>query len=200
MNKSDLSLLYLRGPVHLGRFILDRFVTAGDTVIDATCGNGHDTLHLAALVGESGRVWSFDIQPAALSATAERLAAAGLTDRVNLIECSHGTLGEVVQGRVTAAVFNLGYLPGGDRSVVTRPESTVAALCQALEILAPGGIITVSVYPGHPGGDAEAAAITSWASSCSPRSAHVWQMGQLNARAGAPYFILIQKASSCCAP
>jgi len=184
----------LRGPVPLSHLLLRQYVRQGDSVIDATCGNGNDTLLLARLTGPAGRVWAFDIQQPALEQTAHLLEEAALSERVVLVEAGHETVAAHVTEPVAAAVFNLGYLPGGDRSVVTRPESTLAALGQTLELLQPVGIIAVTIYPGHPGGAAEQAAVEEWSASLSPGTAHVWRMGQLNAAADAPYFILIQKA------
>lgn len=185
----------LRGPVPLSHLLLRQYVHQGDTVIDATCGNGNDALLLARLAGPAGRVWAFDIQAAALERTAHLLADAGLGERVVLVAAGHETVADHVAGPVSAVVFNLGYLPGGDRSVITRPESTLAALQQALALLQPGGIIAVTVYPGHPGGAAERAAVEEWSASLAPGSAHVWHMGQLNVAADAPYLILIQKVT-----
>ncbi len=178
----------------MSHLLLHRYVRPGDTVIDATCGNGNDTLLLVRLTGPAGRVWGFDIQRPALERTAHALDEAGLRERVVLVEAGHETLADYVTGPVSAAVFNLGYLPGGDRSVITRPESTLTALGQALELLQPGGIIAVTIYPGHAGGAAERAAVEEWSGSLAPGTAHVWRMGQLNVAADAPYFILIQKA------
>ena len=48
--------------------LLAQATPAGGTAIDATAGNGHDTLFLAQCVGANGRVYAFDIQPQALAA------------------------------------------------------------------------------------------------------------------------------------
>jgi predicted methyltransferase len=183
----------LRGPVPLVHLLIRQCVKQGDQVIDATCGNGHDTLLLAQLVGSSGRVWAFDIQQQAVATTTTRLAEAGGFDTVSLIHGGHEHMAELCQGAVTAIVFNLGYLPGGDRDVITRPETTLAGVAQSLELLAPGGIIAITVYPGHGGGDQERTALEERLSQLSPASYHVWRMGQMNVSAEAPYCVLIQK-------
>lgn len=184
----------LRGPVPLSHLMLRQYVRPGDSLIDATCGNGNDTLLLALLTGPTGRVWAFDIQRPALERTAHALDEAGLRERVTLVESGHETLATHVTGPVTVAVFNLGYLPGGDRSVITRPESTLTALGQALELLLPGGVVAITIYPGHPGGASEREAVEQWSSSLPNGHCNVWRMGQLNVAADAPYLILIQKA------
>lgn len=155
----------------------------GSLAIDATAGNGHDTLFLANLVGPTGTVWAFDIQPEALRKTAARLIehqvpvelrlkpaspaqASEHHCRVIAIEADHAEMTQhlphEIRGRVAAIMFNLGYLPGSDKDCITTTSSTRAALDTAIELLAPGGVLTVVVYPGHPGGQEEAEAVRSW--------------------------------------
>lgn len=135
----------------------------GCIAIDATVGNGHDTLFLAQSVGENGRVYGFDVQARAIENTRDRLVKAGLWSRVTLFHSSHadmrGVLPSPLQGMVSTVMFNLGYLPGGDKSTITQGESTVMALSQACDLLKVGGILTVIAYPGHAGGDTELLAL-----------------------------------------
>lgn len=184
----------LRGAVPLSHFLLRRKVRPGDSVLDATCGNGQDTLLLARLVGETGRVWAFDIQPAAIAATRALLERDALLARVELIEKSHDTLSEVVPPGLRAAVFNLGYLPGAGASLVTAPETSVAALGQAAALLAPEGILTVALYTGHEGGPEEARAVEEWAAGLDPREFNVWCSRQMNRPAVAPYLVWAERA------
>jgi SAM-dependent methyltransferase len=184
----------LRGAVTLSHFYLRERVRPGDQVLDATCGNGLDTLLLAELVGEGGRVWAFDLQPRAIAATRELLEQQGRLSCVELIEAGHERLGEFVPTGLTAAVFNLGYLPGGgDNPVITCPDSTVSALEQALQLLKPGGIMAVSLYTGHPGGPEEALAVESWGAALSPKNFNVWCSRQLNRPGIAPYLMLVER-------
>lgn len=135
----------------------------GDLAIDATAGNGHDTVFLASKVGESGRVLAFDIQPEAIASARARVGAAGFGGRVSFFEASHATMGRHAEASSVAAIlFNLGYLPGGDRGVITTRDETLAALDLAVGLLRPGGILSVVCYPGHPGGDAESEAVIAW--------------------------------------
>ncbi|MBL6705339.1 MAG: FAD-dependent oxidoreductase [Planctomycetaceae bacterium] len=134
-------------------------VKSGETAIDATAGNGHDTCFLAKAVGYAGRVFAFDVQSDALQRTSARLADIGY-ENVTLLQRSHAemkdALPDVERGSVAAVMFNLGYLPGGDHSVTTRTESSLSAISTALNLVRSGGIVTVLVYPGHLGGDDEA--------------------------------------------
>ncbi|MDD2850408.1 MAG: class I SAM-dependent methyltransferase [Desulfuromonadaceae bacterium] len=185
----------LRGPVPLSHLFLRCFVRSGDHAVDATCGNGHDTLLLAQLVGVHGHTWGFDIQPEAIAETGRRLDEAKLAHRVTLVLAGHEYLAEHVTLPVRAVLFNLGYRPGGERSIITRPDTTVAALEQALHLLLPGGIVAVTIYPGHDGGSDEQSAIEQWTTRLEPQHTHIWRMGQINVSAAAPYLLLIQKFS-----
>lgn len=141
---------------------IQKYVGAGDTVIDATAGNGHDTEFLLALVGSAGRVIACDIQAVAIEATRTRCA-----DRTNL-ELNLGDHAEILEqirynyeGKISAVLFNLGYLPGGDKSVTTRISTTIAAIQTSLKLLHCEGVLSILAYVGHPGGQAEADAVES---------------------------------------
>lgn len=158
----------------------------GDLAVDATAGNGHDTLFLAGRVGVSGRVLAFDIQRAAIDSARRRIEAAGLAGRVGWFCESHALMAErAAAGSVAAVMFNLGYLPGGDHAVITRGEETLRALDAALGVLRPGGVLTVVGYPGHPGGDEEARAVRGWFEA---RGGEVFPP----AREGAPFPLVLR--------
>ncbi|MFV0349319.1 MAG: class I SAM-dependent methyltransferase [Halodesulfovibrio sp.] len=147
----------------------DEGAHGGPVAVDGTVGNGRDTLFLAELAGEQGHVYGFDIQDAALANARERLAAAGVAERVTLLHAGHEQAARLIpaaaHGRVRAAMFNLGYLPGGDKTIVTQPQGTIAALDAVLSMLCVHGIVTVHVYTGHEGGRAEGVAVFDWASA-----------------------------------
>lgn len=138
----------------------------GDRAIDATAGNGHDTRFLAECVGPAGQVMAFDIQHSAIDATRARLEAAGLADRCLLAHSGHEHMADHVPadwvGNVAVVMFNLGYRPGGDKTVVTLPDTTIAALGQALGMLRADGVLSVMIYRGHAGGSDEATALQGW--------------------------------------
>lgn len=176
-------------------------IRPGDLAIDATAGNGHDTVFLAERVGESGRVIAFDIQAEAISATRARLAAAGLADRVTLIEGSHaGIAGAVEPASVAAVVFNLGYLPGGDHAVITLQEETLAATRQALSVLRPGGLLAIVCYPGHPGGDEESAAVLAWTRDLEDSLYGCEVIRREGTLRPAPFLILVRKKDRAAGP
>ena len=143
--------------------ILENHLKEGDKAIDATSGNGYDTLFLAKHVGPSGQVIAIDIQDSAIRSTREKLESAGLIDRIKLVAEDHAValkrLVAVDYRNVSAITFNLGYLPGSDKSILTRAKSTREALYFSIQLLAPGGNLCVIVYRGHNGGDNEAQAV-----------------------------------------
>ncbi|XP_042489469.1 putative rRNA methylase YtqB isoform X2 [Macadamia integrifolia] len=147
-------------------------VQKGDTVVDATCGNGHDTLEMVKLVAdESGRgcVYGMDIQNIALENTSLLLdALLNPNERklVKLFHTCHSRMEDIVPNgtSVRLVAFNLGYLPGGDKALVTLSETTLQALEVASRILAPGGLISIIAYVGHPGGRKEFETVQAFAS------------------------------------
>jgi len=147
----------------LAHNVLRRIVTSGDTVIDATAGNGHDTMKLAALVGATGHVIGIDVQPEAISQTAARLKDAGLTADLRLADHAVELQQLLAEGiRVKAVMFNLGYRPGSDKTITTSVASTQTALQAASQLLTGGGAITVVAYRGHARGQEEAVAVERW--------------------------------------
>ena len=139
--------------------LLEKVIVPGHIVVDATLGNGHDTVWLANLVGEHGHVYGFDIQEAAIQNSTQRLEEHHFLNRVTLFQKSHEQIRECIpmvhHGKVTAAIFNLGYMPGGDKSIVTKPDSTISAIKQLLSLMPPEGLIVIVIYHGHPGGSDE---------------------------------------------
>jgi hypothetical protein len=126
----------------------------GALAIDATVGNGYDALFLAHRVGPKGKVLGFDVQKAALAGAREILKFVGSLDRVSLLHDSHSRLADYLPpgAAIAGAMFNLGYLPRGNRQIITQPETTVMALRSVLEHLAERGRVTLLVYRGHEGG------------------------------------------------
>ncbi len=173
--------------------IVRAYLQEGDSAIDATLGNGHDTLFLAQCIGATGRVYGFDIQAKALQATQERLHEHGVLERAILRLESHANLTSYVCRPVQAVMFNLGYLPGADKHIVTKSESTLAALSSACGLLASRGVMTVMVYPGHPGGAEEASAVEQWLQQLNPEQYQTQAFFSEHQKASAPRLFVIRK-------
>jgi SAM-dependent methyltransferase len=183
-------------PTTLAHEFASQALREGDLAVDATCGNGHDTLHLALLVGPKGKVVAIDVQADALEQTRARLESTGLeSPEIQLIHACHSRMGEFVAPSSAALVmFNLGYLPGGDHTHTTRADTTAAALDQAVEALRPGGLLMVTCYPGHPEGAIEAETVKNWMkTAASHHTARIAKYSQPFTRTPAPILWLAAK-------
>lgn len=164
----------------------------GARAVDATMGNGHDTLWLCNQVGETGRVYAFDIQPEAVERTRALLAGEGMLERADLFCKGHQRMAELVPEPVDAVMFNLGWLPGAAHGVTTRTETTLLAVDAALSILKPEGLLTVCVYPGHDEGARELAALDAWAAALDPRRCDAMTRRYMNQPGDPPVLIAVK--------
>lgn len=168
----------------------------GDVAVDATAGKGRDTLFLARLVSPGGKVYAFDIQQAALRRTAALLEKNDLMAGVTLIHDGHESMASHVSVPVAAVMFNLGYLPGGDHSIVTRPETTRQGLAAALRLLKPAGLVTIVLYPGHAWGAKEKTALLEYCRRLDRAYFRVIYTQLLNCSASPPELLVI-KSLTC---
>ena len=187
-NRSD----FLNNAMNVARMIASHCVAEGDTAVDATAGNGHDTLMLARLVGEAGRVVAFDVQGSAVEKTWALLATHGLSDRVTLVTDSHTQMGKHVTGPVSCVMFNLGFLPGSDKTCTTKAESTLAASTVALSLLALRGCVLWVVYPGHDGGGEERA-LSKFVADLDPKEFNLFSWRPMNQTGHPPFLLGAQK-------
>ena len=118
-------------------------------------GNGHDTLWLSEAMGENGKVYAFDIQPQALESSRRLLESANAPENYTLILDSHSNVLDYVSEKICIGMFNLGFLPGGDKSITTKRETTMVAIRAAIDLLDDDGALLIAVYPGHAEGTIE---------------------------------------------
>ena len=182
-----------RNARYWAREMMERAIRPGDRVIDATMGNGHDTKWLCELVGETGKVYAFDVQKEALDNTRARLTQAGLENRAELLLCGHQHMAERVPEQVDAVLFNLGWLPGVEHAVTTRVETTLAAVNAALTLMKPEALMTVCIYPGHEEGARERDALLAWASKLDPTRYDVMLRQYLNQPNCPPLMLAVRK-------
>ncbi len=175
----------------LAKYYWDLILAPGDTVIDATLGNGHDTLYLAkkVLTAPEGRVYGFDIQIKALQNTRKRLEdnlAPHDLKNIFLYLSSHSELDQI-KSPVKLCVYNLGYLPGGDKNQTTLTKTTLLSIQKALKI---SRALSITFYPGHAEGKAEQEEILSYFSKFDPRAYNICHHTWL-AQEKAPSFLWI---------
>lgn len=175
--------------------LLKSTVVRGDKVIDATVGNGGDTVLLATLVGQTGTVYGFDIQEQAIQITKEKLMLTGLSEQVELYQQGHETVADIVpeKAEIAAAIFNLGYLPKGDKSITTQGKTTIQALNEILLRLRKSGLVVIVVYYGHKGGKTEKEAVVTFAEQLPQESFNVLQYSFINQRNTPPFLLVIEK-------
>ena len=174
--------------------IVSEYVKEGDHVIDATCGNGYDTLALARMVGETGKVYGFEIQPLAVMGAMSMLERENAPAEIELIYHGHELMDRFVDEKVSAVVFNLGYLPGGeDKTVTTMTKTTLKALELAAGMIKKDGIIAVTMYPGHEEVKKERDAVLSWACSLDKSIYHAAHIKMVNQSDGAPEILAVTR-------
>ncbi|MFW5648587.1 MAG: class I SAM-dependent methyltransferase [Candidatus Alkaliphilus sp. MAG34] len=175
-------------------YVLGGKISKGDVVVDATMGNGNDTLFLARCVGPNGSVFSFDIQQIALDRTLKNLTDNELNGyNVRLIRDSHENIENYPINSISAAMFNLGYLPQGDHSIITRPSSTIKGIKSVLKLLRTRGIISIIIYYGHRGGMEEKQQVLNFVESLSNKDFIVMNCCYINQENNPPVIIFIEK-------
>lgn len=180
--------------VRLVHLFIAPILHRGGVAVDATAGNGYDTLFLARQVGPDGRVYALDIQEQALQATQKLLTGHGADSQVTLINRGHEELASLIHETLDAAIFNLGWLPGGDHRLITKPATTLTALAAAVALLRPGGRIGLTVYTGHQGAPEELAALEDYVKDLAPEEYNVIKTTYINRSSRAPVIIFVEKA------
>ena len=185
----------LERAMHYSHTLLKQAITTGDSVIDATVGNGGDTVFLASLVGPFGKVFGFDIQKEAIETTQQKLLLTGLTQQVELFQQGHETIDSVLpkNSQIAAAIFNLGYLPTSDKSIITQADTTLLAIEHILPRLRKTGLVVIVVYYGHDGGLAEKDAVLNYCQTLPQEEFNVLQYGFINQRNQPPFLLAIEK-------
>lgn len=175
----------------MAKFFLKDALRPDAVLCDFTMGNGHDTEYLCKSAPE-GKVYAFDIQENALKNTAARLSAAGLHNAV-LIHDSHANCEKYIREPLDGGMFNLGYLPGnGNKTVHTMRESTLPAVKAAIGLLKKGGILVISVYPGHEEGRLEGEMLTDHLAAYDKKFYCVTLLRLINSP-DAPFIIAVEK-------
>ena len=173
---------------------MDAHVREGAFCIDATAGKGRDTLFLCRLVGDSGRVLALDIQADAVAQTTALLTAEGVAHRAQVVQDCHSHLGDyAAPDSVDGIMFNFGWLPGGDHTVFSHPESSIPAINAGLELLKSGGVMTLCIYHGKETGYEEKEALLPFLKTIDPKQYSVLFTDFINRTGDVPIAVLIKK-------
>ncbi|MDN4493741.1 class I SAM-dependent methyltransferase [Ureibacillus aquaedulcis] len=182
----------LQRVIQYAQTLLTQCIEKGEVAVDGTAGNGHDTLFLAQLVGDAGHVYAFDVQKQAIDATSERLFEHGMSNATVLLD-GHENIAKYVHQEVAGAIFNLGYLPGADHTIVTKGNTTILAIEQLLQLLKVGGIIVLVIYHGHDGGKEERDEVLRFVSSLPQKYVHVLRYEFINQKNDPPFIVALEK-------
>ena len=179
--------------VKMAHYLLQDKLAGTRLVVDATAGNGNDTLFLALNTPPDCRILAFDVQQDAITKTKQLLQVQGLVEKVQLILDSHVHITDYCPFPPDVIMFNLGYLPGGIHSITTTAETTVSAVQASLGILVTGGIITIAAYHGHSEGQRELETLRSFLERIPQETYTVacWQM--INQKNRPPILYIIEK-------
>lgn len=183
----------LKRVLQYAQYLLQQAIEDGELAVDATAGNGHDTLFLAQLVGENGKVYAFDIQQEAVNTTIQRLQDNSLANRAVVLNEGHENVAQFIQQPVAAAIFNLGYLPGSNHTIVTKPNTTIQAIEELIKLLKIGGIIVLVIYHGHAGGKEEKDALMQYVRALPQKYIHVLRYEFMNQQNDPPFIIALEK-------
>ncbi len=186
----------IRKTTELAMHIVSEYTFPGSVIVDATCGNGHDTLSLAKT--DPSKLYAFDIQPQAVESTKHLLIKEGFSDAledgtISIICDSHSRMSEYVQQKADVIVFNLGYLPGGDKTVVTEHANTLEAVASSLELLAVDGLLCLTIYSGHEEGRIEKELLLSMGNGLDPKLYHTAYVSFPNQKNSPPEILLITR-------
>ena len=179
--------------IKISRDIISRNIKEGSICVDCTVGNGNDTLLLAHIVGDTGKVYGFDIQKIAIEITSQKLRDKNLTGNTTLIEDSHENILDYIKEPVDLFIYNLGYLPKGDKSIKTNEISTIKSLRASLKLLKDNGIILITCYTGHDGGMLEKNAIEAFLVKLDQGEFNVLKYDFLNQKNYPPILYCVEK-------
>jgi len=179
---------YVNDISELAQQIIERYNSEFKLAVDCTLGNGHDCDFLRK---RFEKVYAFDIQDEAI----ERYKDFKY-DNVECICDSHENIKNYVYENIDAAMFNLGYLPGGDKAITTQYESSIKALEATMSLLNEGGIITLAIYHGHNEGKIEKEKILRYLKDLDSKSFGVMLHTLYNRSEIAPLLIVIEKKLS----
>ena len=182
----------IKRPIHLSHDFLAEVLDDESVAVDATMGNGNDTAFLAGL---AKKVYAFDVQEQALEKTRQRLSDLEI-ENAELILDGHENLDRYVTEPIRAAIFNLGYLPSADKSVITLPATTIEAMEKICARLEKGGRMAIMIYYGHEGGDIERDAVLDFVSQLPQKDYTATIYRTLNQVNQPPFLVMIEKLES----
>ena len=183
---------FINKVTEVNKIYLENIIQEGDVVVDATMGNGYDTVYLAKKVGENGKVYAFDVQEESLKSTTKKVNKEELNN-VELILDGHQNMDKYVKEEVSCIVFNLGYLPRAKHQIITKADTTLEAIKKGLELLKPNGVMSIAIYSGHEGGMEEKNEVYKYTETLDQNYFNVLCTKFINQINNPPELLLIEK-------
>ena len=177
--------------VEFSHWIIDNYLDEYNVLVDATCGNGYDTLFLSSKISKKGKLYAFDIQKSAIESTKSKFK--DKKTNVEFINDGHENLDKYLNEDINCIIYNLGYLPGSNKKVVTKKETTIKSLKIALELLANNGLIVLVIYSEHEGGRKEKNAVLEFSSNLDYKKYNVLHYNFINQKLNPPEVVVINK-------
>lgn len=188
-----MSFESLNNAIMIAKHIAKIKVKYGSVVVDATVGNGNDTIFLSKLIGSQGKLFGFDIQATAINNTKFKLEELKNEDQVILINDGHENISKYVSENIDFALFNLGYLPGGDHNIITQPDTTIKAIKSIIDRLNRGGAIVIVSYIRHEGGRLEFETIYDYLNKLNQKEFNVFKSEFINQINNPPVILCLEK-------
>lgn len=188
-----MEMKHIRNTKNIVTEYMKRYLYNGSVCLDATVGNGNDINSIAKLIGDKGKVYGFDIQERAIKKTRELLVSNNLLDRAILIKDTHENIDNYISDELNFVIYNLGYLPKGDKNIKTNDKSTINSIKKALKIMANYSLMLITSYIGHPGGGEENLALNKFLSSLNQRVFNVVKYEFINQLNNPPVLYVVEK-------
>lgn len=182
--------------IKISRDIIMKYVKDGHVVLDCTVGNGNDTLLLAKQVGATGKVYGFDIQSRALEVTLEKLSCEKLDNRVQLILDGHENIDMYITEKLDFIIYNLGYLPKGNKNIKTNKDTTLLSLKKSINLLKDNGVIVITCYTGHEGGLEEKNEIEKFLTNLNQKEFNILKYEFINQKNYPPVLFGVEKSKN----
>lgn len=184
----------LKRNTELVKEVMRRVIKENDLCIDATLGDGNDSLYMYNL---NAKVMSFDIQDEAITSSRNLFLENNIklddNKRIKFILDSHSNIDKYLNenDKIKFATFNLGYLPSGDKSIITKYDSTISAIDKILNYLDKDGVISIICYYEHDGGLEEKTHVDDYLKKLDNKKYEVVKLDKYNEERKVPitYFV-----------
>ena len=182
--------------VEFSHWLFNNHIEDNKLFVDATCGNGKDTLFLAENVDKNGKIYAFDIQKDAVGITKNKFKNIDYKFDIEFIVDGHENIDQYIQKEIDGIIYNLGYLPGSAKKIKTEKATTIKSLQKAIDLLSKGGLIVIVIYTEHEGGSEEKEAVLEFASQLDYKKYNVLHYHFINQKKNPPEVIGIKKRSA----